>query len=65
MHVVESLTDAITAPINAVLGKAKVKSDYLQTGSSSLSGRHTLFLTNCTERRIIGGMRRENDAAFG
>ncbi|KAI9458447.1 hypothetical protein HD554DRAFT_1710139 [Boletus coccyginus] len=41
MHVVESLTDAITAPINAVLGKAKVKSDYLQTGSSSLPGNTT------------------------
>lgn len=41
MHVVESLTNAVTAPVNAFFGMAKVKSDYLQTGSSSSSGRHT------------------------
>ena len=38
-HAVESLTNAITAPINAFFGTAKVKSDYLQTGSSSSEGK--------------------------
>ncbi|KAF8137146.1 hypothetical protein EV363DRAFT_1534747 [Boletus edulis] len=41
MHVVESLTNAITAPMNAVFGMGKVKSDYLQTGSSSSPGTTT------------------------
>ena len=39
MHVVESLTNAVTAPINAMFGMAKVRSDYLQAGSSSLPGK--------------------------
>ena len=46
MHVVESLTNAVTAPMNAFFGMAKVKSDYLQTGSSSSSGKHTILQTS-------------------
>ena len=46
MHVVESLTNAVTAPMNAFFGMAKVKSDYLQTGLSSSSGKHTILQTS-------------------
>jgi hypothetical protein len=41
MHLVESLTNAITAPVNAFFGTANVKSDYLQTGESSSLGKTT------------------------
>ncbi|KAG9311531.1 hypothetical protein JVU11DRAFT_7735 [Chiua virens] len=39
MHVVESLTNAVTAPVNAFFGTAQIKSHYLQTGSSSSTGK--------------------------
>lgn len=44
MHMVESLTNSVTAPVNALFGTAKVKSHYLQTGSSPPGGRHTQIL---------------------
>ncbi|KAF8548700.1 hypothetical protein OG21DRAFT_1516026 [Imleria badia] len=42
MHVVETLTNAIAAPVSAIFSRAKVRSEYLQTGSSSLPGKTTL-----------------------
>ncbi|KAG8216620.1 hypothetical protein J3R82DRAFT_6808 [Butyriboletus roseoflavus] len=41
MHVVENLTNAITAPVNAFFGTANVRSHYLQTGSSPVGEKST------------------------
>lgn len=64
MHVVESLTNAIVAPMNAFFGTATVKGNYMQTGSSSDAGEHAQLLEQT--RQVVNGcdVPRENDAAI-